>query len=571
MWDSINQWLLIAEAVMIIVWCRYVFGKKKTERTLSFAGAVFLLNVFIYFIPCLHGNTGENGILGFLGSISGAIKQFVGEFETEQISGYAKEFCIYNFVFALGAGLAVASTGSAAIDIFGRKIKNNIGVNRILKGKSCDIVVGNSSAALSYARRNENTILLISDTVEKDYVETLIEDGYKVLRKNLSVEFFNGKYFNNKTQYNIIYPNDSNNFSDDISVIISYLDSDYEKKNFHFYVELDENATEIVQDQIDKKEKAEENKPENERRKFREYITVFSRNELMARSFVEKNPITKYMPKEFLKADSSVKPGVKINVFMVGFGNLSKEIYKQFVMNNQLATLKDGEYRVFPLNYYIYAPDADAREWYVDGLKNALTELEKTADKYFTMPDMPYNTVCKTKHFRGRECEMEICKTVEEKDSLSYIIIDTGDVYRNIDIRNKLELFLNKSKNFHIFIYNESLAVNTDEDTSCYGDLDEVFTHDVIINESLIDMAKEINKVYFKKHNYPDGNCTEKELENGNKEDWKKAQYFTAYSNIYLANNIRLKLNLLGLDYKMDGEGKDIALINEKYGKYSKG
>lgn len=142
---------------------------------------------------------------------------------------------------------------------------------------------------------------------------------------------------------------------------------------------------------------------------------------------------------------------------------------------------------------------------------------------------------------------------------MSYIIIDTGDVYRNLAIGEKLNLLLDGFDNFHIFIHNESLAVKTDENITCYGNLDAIFTHDVIVNESLVELAKEINNVYERKKYEDNGKkCTTEILEQA----WKSLKYFTVYSNIYNANNIRLKLNLLGLDYVKDGKGEGVDFIS---------
>ena len=47
---------------------------------------------------------------------------------------------------------------------------------------------------------------------------------------------------------------------------------------------------------------------------------------------------------------------------------------------------------------------------------------------------------------------------------------------------------------------------------------------------------------------------------------WEKQNYFTLYSNIYSALSLRMKLNLLGLDYVKDGKKENLHLIKERYG-----
>jgi len=561
-WQTINILMLLSEIALILVGALVVLRKNNAGKTFFFVCGVFVLNLVLYNIPWIYNiselGKEENAVLNILESVSATIKQFVGEVRVEEIADYAKVFPLYTVVFFIGTALALISTFGAAIGLFGKEILNYRRCRRIMEGDFCDIVIGNSQTALGYAKQNPNCVLLLYDNVDKEYKKSLIETGYVILRKNLSAELFSGRIFNQQTTYNIICPND-NNLIEEMDVIFSYLQR-REKKKIYFYLEADARVLEIVQNQIDKKEESENQS--GEKSTYREYITIFNRNELIARTFVEKNPITKHMGAELFETDTSVKADAKIDVFMLGFGELSREIYKQFVINNQLAIQKDGEYRAFPLNYHIYDAEADQREWMLGGLHSALEELRKNEDKYFPLPDMPYCVNCICEKLYGMDCVREICKKAKE-NSLSYIMIDTGDVYRNIELANQIKLLLDgKDAKFHIFIYNESLELDAEEYVSCYGKVEDVFTHEVIVNESLIALAKAIDREYFKLYNDPTGEkYTEEELLRESGKQWKQSSYFTMYSNIYLANNIRLKLNLLGLDYEIDAKGEGIELI----------
>ena len=71
------------------------------------------------------------------------------------------------------------------------------------------------------------------------------------------------------------------------------------------------------------------------------FIDTFSTNELLARTFIEANPVTEYLPKEYIE-NAAIKTGTEISVFVLGFGTLGQEVYRQSVLNNQLVTF-DGE------------------------------------------------------------------------------------------------------------------------------------------------------------------------------------------------------------------------------------
>ena len=48
-------------------------------------------------------------------------------------------------------------------------------------------------------------------------------------------------------------------------------------------------------------------------------------------------------------------------------------------------------------------------------------------------------------------------------------------------------------------------------------------------------------------------------------ESWINQSYFSMYSNIYSALSLRIKLNLLGLDYVADGKKENLELISQRY------
>lgn len=563
---TINYCILAIEIILLVIGVLYITGKKTAIKTFLYVGSVFLVTLLVYSLPTYYvqyqNEKTINFTIGLFGGIGQTLRQFVGESDTENIYAYTKDFSIYSLIFALSAVMAIVTTGYATISIFRRTFFNDISRARRLKKDYCDVFVGCGENAVNYAKRNKNAVLLIDEGTEKGTIVSLIDDECVVMKGKLSVKFLKSRWFKKKTRYNIILSGEKNLLHKELGTVFECVSSVYQKKNIYFYVEIDEKTAEMVQHQIDIKQKLD-GIP------YREYITLFSLNELVARKFVEENPVTRYIPENFLKHDTSLKKNARINVLMVGFGARNKELYKKFVINNQLTVRNNDEYGVFPLNYFIYDADVDKKIWEIDGLKHALEKLKTSEEEYFPIPELPYNTECYAENLYDLDSISNACEKMKKESGFSFIIIDTEDVYRNIEISNSFNLLLNNGKDYRIFMYS-NFPILSDKNIICYGETDKLLTHDVIIHESLLTLAKVINKEYLKQWLDPEGKMLEKDIEEENKKDWKNASYFNVYSNISLAVSMRLKLNLLGLDYCISGnnEKKQSELIKEHYGIY---
>ncbi len=562
MWEIINLSLLALEIILAITGVLFVFRRKNAFKTFVYFCAVFLLNFGIYLLPAIYDivecGKSVNIFYFLIDDFAATTKQFVGEAELGLVEEYSANFSSFIVVFLLGFLLAIVTTSYAAISTFGRKIINAFYVAIKLNKDSCDIIVGNSNASLNYAKEHRNSILVIGENVDKSAVTALVNDGYTVIHRTITSEFLNSRYFNVDTRYNIIFPNNNGSYVNDINTVVSYLDAHRKNKNLYFYIETDSKVTETLQLQIDRKEK-----------EYGEFITLFSGDELIARTFVEAYPITRFLPNSYLNADTSVKDDVKLNVYMIGYSDIGKELYKQSVINNQLSVYKDGEYRVFPLNYYIYDANVEENEWGIKGLEKALKEFSDGSFDYFPMPDMPYRTQCVREGFYGYDCIKKIAESVEVEKSFSYIIVDTGNVYENIKIGETFKILLDGYENYRIFVYNNSSHLTSSKDIISFGAEKNIYTHDVIVNESLTHLAKGINKEYLVESLGADANkYTPEEIDRQNEIAWHGMSYFNIYSNVYLANNLRLKLNLLGIDYIRDGKAQNIDLVNKMYGEY---
>ncbi len=529
MWETINQSILAFEIVLALVGVLFVYGRKNATKTFIYMCVAYVLNFTIYSLPAIYEKYAlsepRSVFFYLLDIIPSAAKMLFGDTSTGLVEDYATEFPIYVYVYAIGFVISVAATSYAAISTFGRRALNVFKVAAALNSSACDIVAGYSAEALGYAKQYKKTVVAIPAGSEKSLANSLVNDGYTVMRVKLSKEFFCSKYFNPKTKYNVIFPNDGDGYSDVINNVVSYFNTCKPVKDVHFYIEVGEKAVDIAKKQID-----------TVCSDYRERITLFSRNELIARTFADENPITEYMPKDFFCEDSSVKGKVNFKVFFIDFCDLSRELYRQLAINNQLAEFRDGEYRAKGPCFFVYDESADDRVWEINGLSDTMKALAENSEEYFPLPDMPYSV----EHIDASAYEFdrikEISARVDSENSFSYIIIDTGDEYRNVEIAERFGLLLDKCDNYRIFAYSNSTLPRY-KGITYYGNTRSFFTHDVIVNDSLADLARSVNKFY------------------SGSDNWSTLSYFDMYSNLSLASNLRLKLNLLGLDYVKDGKG----------------
>ena len=555
MWNIISILILIIEAVLLLGFIVGKFQKRRINETALFIGVLIVVNYSLHLVPFLYSvlELGENSnvILGMLDCLGATIKLFVGEANVEAVSGFAEAFPHFSVAYTLGVVIALLTTISTAIEAFRNSITNGFRLAKSLKKDSCDIVVGNSAKALHYAKTC-NAVLLLDDGVEKETVKELIEDGYAVLRKSFTVQLLGSRQLNATTRYNIVCT-EAEKALDYIDTFIAYKNAETNAKNIYLYVELEGEKAETVRREIIEKNEMEA------------FIDPFSTSELLARTFTHANPVTKHLPKEYIE-DAAIKTGTEISVFVLGFGTLGQEVYRQSVLNNQLVTF-DGEYKVLPINYYLCDTNIDSTEWNIGGLPEALGELN-TAE-HFPLPELPFKTAVIDRTPTSREVLTAIKAQVQKSNSYTLIIIDTDEDCRNIEIGAKLKTMLFGAEHYHLFVRSEAAYTEDDEIVTYFGNSEDVFNHDVIVNDSLSTMAKKLNEVYTAQYagaeerNRPD---FAQYIQEKAEKDWNGLDYFTLYSNIYSAMNLRTKLNLLGLDFVKDGNGANTALIAERHG-----
>lgn len=557
MWSIVSLLLFVIEVLLFLGFVFGRFRKRKLNEAALFIGIVFFVNFSLHLVPYVYGvlELGENSnvILGVLDCFGSSLKTFVGEPKVEDVAAFSKAFPLFAGAYLLGIVIAFLTTISTLAEAFGNSVRNGFRLSKRLKQDQCDFVFGSTPDALRYAQ-SCNAVLLLEKGISKEDINGLIEEGYTVLNRQFNKDMLKSRMFNTTTRYNIICTDEEKAVSY-IDDFIAYKKEATTAKNVYLYVEIEGDKAETVRREIIEKSGMEA------------FIDTFCCTERLARTFTEKYPVTKYLPTEYIE-DAAVKADAEISVFILGFGKLGKELYRQSILNNQLVTFEDGEYRTLPITYYLCDTAIDKSEWNISGLQESLEELPKGS--YFPLPDCPFKAKVLDAHPASRVVLKAIKNQVKKHSGYTFVIIDTEADFCNIEIGAKLKTMLFGEDNYHLFVRSEATYVEDDAAVTYFGKRERVFNHDVIVNDSLSLMAKRLNEVYTAQYadkeerNRPDFTAY---IQKKAADDWVKLDYFTLYSNIYSAMNLRVKLNLLGLDYVKDGNGENTALIKERHGR----
>ena len=353
-WNLITLVLFITSIILTFIYIYRIATKDKILGHYTLV-ATIATNIILYIMPVIYvkieklDNTSVLWLL--IEQIGDIIKMFVGEVNIESdiyaLGGVAP---LYSYVFALCLLNALILSFYAAAAALSDKIENNKSISKktktfildswfksiikwalknkpnkndkrekIVKNgmfafkkifsaeiKSCDIIIGTDDDSLEYATKND-AIILKESSDENSSFQDLIANKYTVINKDFSVAFLKSSFFKRNHRYNFIYIGEPKKSIKLLNIFMKYLDEEKEKKHIYFYVQIPEDGIEMIQNHIS-------NLYKNDERIHR--ITVFGRHEIVVRDFVEKEPITKFMPKDYIDDDYSIKPEKKINVVM---------------------------------------------------------------------------------------------------------------------------------------------------------------------------------------------------------------------------------------------------------------
>ena len=552
MWTAISICLLVIELAVGVLFALQYIRKRSVYKTVLFIAVVFVINFALYFVPYLYGVfNGETSIVAYeiFGLIGKAIKLFAFEVGASDVTAFSEAYPVYIATFSVGVVLAMSATVLAAVTTFYSVIVRAVRVRRKLKKSSCDIVVGSNARALGYADSHTNTVLLLAEETERSEIKALTESGYAVIRRALDSKLLSSAMFAANTTYNVILQEtDEAQTGRVLSAFQEYYDRALSPKNFHLYLEVSPEKMQAVELQVQKCAA------------LTGKITLFSAVGLTAGDFVEKHPMTAFLPNDFYAKDFSLQPDAQIHAHFLGFGALQREILMQSVICNQFVRYEKDTYAVYPVQYHIYDQQGDESDVVVvGGFERKFETLKQTEKEYVCLPEKP--CVCDVTPVLGSSYKAMDAVRAATKSARSYhfVYVDCGDGYQNAVTAQKLLEELENSDNYHVFVRTEGQNLPASDRVTCYGNPASVFCHDVVVDESHMAMAKEIHRRYECQSLQKKGASAEEAQERSvavAAESWKTQNLFTKNSNVFAARSLRFKLNLLGFDYEK-GQGEE--------------
>ena len=543
MLETVGIVLLIVEVIAFLFFAYAHYFNKKIGRTKTiFVAVVFLINFTLYlslFIE-LKRTTGEGNIaLGVIKAIFSSIKSFAVGPDIGVVEGLIAQYPLFLATYMVGVALALFATITVIIDAFKNRIVNSSRYSKYSKGNEVTFVFGADDLAKNYVASHKETILLIPSNSSKEARDSLIEEGYCVLAKLDDEYHAIFKLAKNKSKkYNFVLFDDKDR--DDFTRVVDAFKAHPDVENVYLFLEVQYEKIEYFKTILLLDDRC------------KTHITMFNRYENMTNDLCYNEPITKYLPRDFINEDTSIKKEKVINIFIVGFGWMNQEIYKKLLINNQYVEQDKEGYKAHLVNYRIY--DMNPRyenSFLVAGINKLNEKLNKEKDRYFDIPEKLSNTVFLKKDVESADFFDEIEEICKNKDAMNYFFISYSDNYHNVALTAKI-FDVVKNSQFHIYARTTDPSICDPHlyNVSYFGNTMNYLVHDKIVNYELYDIALRVNDAYA-------GHPTKKE-------ELMVKDFIKVYTNYFQAMNIRHKYHLLGLEYIKKEDLKNEQTVSEE-------
>ena len=535
--------LLIVEiiALLFFVYAHYI-NKKLPFTKAIFVAVVFSINFTLYMFLFAEEivTTGEGNIaLGIIKSIFASVGSFALGPDIGAIEGLIGEYPLFLATYMFGVALALFATITMVIDAFKNTIVNSTRYSKYHVNKEITFVFGIDDLARNYVEHHKETVLLLPSDTSSEERDSLIEEGYCVLTKldpEFEVVFKLAKKKN--CRYNFVMFDDVD--KEDFVKVVEAFKKHEQVENVYLYLEVNYEKIEHFKTVL-----LTDNR-------CKTHITMFNRYENMTNDLCYSEPITKYLPRDFIEPDTSIKKEKKINIFIVGFGWMNQEIYKKLLINNQFVEKADVGYKAHLVNYRIYdANPGYANTFLISGIERMYEKLGKKKGEYFDIPERVANTKFIPMDVESSQFIAEIEDLCDEPDTMNYFFVSHGDSFHNVALTRKIFDIIRYS-NFHIYTRttDESICDPQLFNVSYFGNTMDYLVHDKIISYELYEIALRVNDAYC--------GCRTK------MEDLMIRDFIKIYTNYFQAMNVRHKYNLLGLDYIEKDKLKDEVVVSQE-------
>lgn len=272
-------------------------------------------------------------------------------------------------------------------------------------------------------------------------------------------------------------------------------------------------------------------------------IIYFNHDLLIAQNFLNRYPLLQYLPNEYIDTSKAMLNDKYFDNIFIGYSNASNEILELLMLNYQYIN------RTFNVKIF----DKNAKQ-IKENLKSKYYVNEKikslSKDEYYDQLPVSNNIT-----FDDLDDDSLTFKEtiLDNLDRFTFFYVDYNNDSINIEKALSLQnyLMISNKKDYVIFVKvsDDSLfdikALNA-KNIYLYGEDEKIYAKQIIVDEILDDLAKSVN--YFYHINYENDGKSKDEV-------WAETPLLSKNSSRSSANNIIVKLNLLGLSLSTDKEG----------------
>ena len=311
-------------------------------------------------------------------------------------------------------------------------------------------------------------------------------------------------------------------------------------------------------------------------------IHYVNKYQMIAMDFIDRYPLSQFMGAQQIDYTTSmVRDGVDINLFFIGFGNTSQQLFLTSVANNQFLCGDPNAPTLKRVRYHILDRDSAEQNKNLNHSYYRYRHECGTLDgaDYLPLPALPAEEIYSRLDVNDSRFYEQIRSVVtRSKLDANFIVIAFGTDLENIDMAQKLVEKRREwgLRNLTIFVKVRvwHKVQTTLEENGCYfigNEQSTVYHIDAILGDKIFRMAQMRNEVYdiekfLKQHpSTPLDAKTLAEIRaNAYRKWYKKKTELERESSLYCCLALRSKLQMMGLDY-CDGDDPRQALSEEEY------
>ncbi len=565
--------LLLVEAIAIVM--NIVF-RSRAERIEFFRGfkrgmyaLIFVIAIPLYYIG--HIYTGSDYIKAFFESISNIVYLVVLKYDVSSISSLMDKSYIYSVAVYSCFGLVAVNALFLTISLTGQYLWEYLQkIKMAVLPKSKLIIYGFNDGNKKLYLADKKRCKIIIDDISKENEDKLYKEKISYL-SSITADDVLRKYVKRSVysegQYIIVI----NTESDEknilscrklLKVISSLKKSEVEGlfKKLGVYVFGNPKYEAIYEDIVSGGCGC---------------IHYVNKYQKIAMDFIDRYPLSKFMDERHINFETAlVRENADINVMLVGFGNVNRQIFLTSIANNQFLTKGNGDPELKLVKYHIFDKNESENDKNLNhGYYRYKHEChDVNCEEYLPLPSLPGEEIFYRVDINDFEFYESIYAIAKKNPlSVNFIVISFGADLENIDLAEKLLQKREEWKLDNLIIFVKSREIRHGDTMidkeKCYfigNDEDSVYNIDNIILDKIQRMARRRNEVYDLEYEIGARGLTAlneefiRKCKAISEKKWHMKSHFERDSSLYSCLSLRLKLNLLGLDYvdaNADGEG----------------